>query len=95
MNIGKLSPDAPLPSELGTPTVIEPQSLPGPVVNSRYGPLLYLIGIVFLGLIGLVAVVGSLVLAYAGKTVDGAAIAIGAGAVSALALMIAPGTKAG
>lgn len=70
-----------------------PAALPAPIVASPTGPRLYLIGVVFLGLIGLVAVVGSLVLAYAGKTVDGAAIAIGAGAVSALALMIAPGAK--
>jgi len=74
-------------------TVFEPSSLPESVTTSQFGPWIYMVGVVVLGIIGLVTVIGSLALAYAGKAVDGAAIAIGAGAVSALALMIAPGAK--
>ena len=85
----------PPPSALGTPTIYEPASLPEPIVTSRFGPWIYIIGVVCLGLIGLVGVVGSLILAWGGKTVDGAAVAISAAAVSALALMIAPGAKGG
>ena len=87
--------DDPVVSDLGTPAAIEPASLPEPIVTSHFGPWIYVIGVVCLGLIGLVGVVGSLILAWGGKTVDGAAVAISAAAVSALALMISPGAKAG
>ena len=74
---------------------LQPASLPEPIVSSQFGPWIYVGGVVVLGLIGLVTVIGSLVLAWGGKAADGATIAIGAGAVSALALMIAPGAKTG
>lgn len=70
--------------------MIEPQSLPEPVVSSPQAPKIYLIVVVALASLGLATVIGGIVLAFVGKSLPEAVTVLGSVAVGALAGMVAP-----
>ncbi len=70
--------------------MIEPQSLPEPVVSSPQAPKIYLIVVVALALLGLATVIGGIVLAFVSKSLPEAVTVLGSVAVGALAGMVAP-----
>ena len=70
--------------------MIEPQSLPEPIVSSPRAINIYLIVVVALALLGLATVIGGIVLAFVGRSLPEAVTVLGSVAVGALAGMVAP-----
>ena len=66
------------------------QALPEPIVSSPKAVSIYLIVVVALAALGVLAVVGGVVLAYADKQLPESVIVLGSVAVGALAGMVAP-----
>lgn len=71
----------------------EPSSLPEPIVTNPQAVNIYTIVVVALSLLGVLAVVGGVVLAYADKTLPESVIVLGSVAVGALAGMVAPAVR--
>lgn len=69
---------------------VTPASLPEPIENNPSAINLYLVVVVALAALGVIAVIGGVVLAYADKTLPESVIVLGSVAVGALASMIAP-----
>lgn len=69
------------------------QSLPEPVISSPRAVDLYLIVVVALAVLGVIAVLGGVVLAYVDKQLPESVIVLGSVAVGALAGMVAPSRK--
>ena len=70
-----------------------PQALPEPIVSSPKAINLYLIVVIALSLLGVLAVVGGVVLAYVDKSLPESVIVLGSVAVGALAGMVAPAAR--
>ena len=70
--------------------MIEPQSLPEPIVSSPKAINIYLIVVIALSLLSILAVVGGVLLAWVDKTLPESVIVLGSVAVGALAGMVAP-----
>lgn len=68
----------------------EPTALPEPIINNPRSINIYLIVVIALAALGVLAVLGGIVLAYAGKTLPESVIVLGSVAVGALAGMVAP-----
>jgi uncharacterized integral membrane protein len=70
--------------------MIEPQSLPEPIVSSPKAINIYLIVVIALSLLSVLAVVGGVLLAWVDKALPESVIVLGSVAVGALAGMVAP-----
>ena len=70
--------------------MIEPQSLPEPIVSSPKAINIYLIVVIALSLLSILAVVGGVLLAWVDKALPESVIVLGSVAVGALAGMVAP-----
>ena len=70
--------------------MIDPQSLPEPIVSSPKAINIYLIVVIALSLLSILAVVGGVLLAWVDKTLPESVIVLGSVAVGALAGMVAP-----
>jgi len=68
-------------------------SLPEPVVSSPRAVSIYMIVVVALALLGVLAVLGGIVLAYVGRAMPESVIVLGSVAVGALAGMVAPAAR--
>lgn len=67
-----------------------PQALPEPVETNPKAINIYLIVVVALATLGVLAVIGGVVLAYADKNLPESVIVLGSVAVGALASMVSP-----
>jgi hydrogenase/urease accessory protein HupE len=70
--------------------MIDPQSLPEPIVQNPRAISIYMIVVVALALLGLATVIGGIVLAFVERTMPESVIVLGSVAVGALAGMVAP-----
>ena len=70
--------------------MIDPQSLPEPIVSSPKAINIYLIVVIALSLLSILAVVGGVLLAWVDKALPESVIVLGSVAVGALAGMVAP-----
>ena len=70
--------------------VIEPQSIPEPIVKRREAITLFQVAVVALAAIGLLAVIGGILLSFFDRSIPESVIVLGSVAVGALAGMVAP-----
>lgn len=75
--------------------MLEPQSIPEPIVKRREAITLYQVAVIALAAIGLLSVVGVIVLAFFGRTAPDAVVVLGTVSITALAGMIAPAAVRG
>lgn len=68
-------------------------SLPEPVANNPQAVSIYIIVVVALAILGVLAVLGGVVLAYASKPMPESVIVLGSVSVGALAGMVAPAVR--
>lgn len=70
-----------------------PREVVSEVPNDAQHPVMYQIAVIILGVIAAACVVGIVLLAMTGKTIDAGLVAIGASAVGGLVSLLAPRAK--
>jgi uncharacterized membrane protein len=70
--------------------IIEPQSIPEPILKRRESITLFQVAVIALAAIGLLAVIGGILLSFFDRSIPESVIVLGSVAVGALAGMVAP-----